>query len=66
MSLAKLMFTPEPEKKVPTVLDMLFPEAWLAEKAKNDPHAEWNGNTEDNKQGRTNRDVQAEVLTKFS
>ncbi|KDR74369.1 hypothetical protein GALMADRAFT_250247 [Galerina marginata CBS 339.88] len=59
-SLAKLMFTPDPEKKVPIVLDMLFPAAWLSEKAKSDPHAELNGNTEDNKLGKTNREVQAE------
>ncbi|KAF8905851.1 Alpha/Beta hydrolase protein [Gymnopilus junonius] len=58
--LTKLTFTPAPENKVPTVLDMLFPKVWLDEKAKSDPHAEWNGNTEDNKQGKTNSDVQAE------
>lgn len=55
------MFTPEPIDKVPTVLDMLFPAKWLEERALSDPHAEWNGNTEDNKEGKTNRDVQKEV-----
>ncbi|KAH9483134.1 Poly(3-hydroxyalkanoate) depolymerase [Psilocybe cubensis] len=59
-SLTKLMFTPEPIDKVPTVLDMLFPAKWLAERAQSDPHAEWNGNTEDNREGKTNRDVQQE------
>ncbi|PPQ86755.1 hypothetical protein CVT25_012400 [Psilocybe cyanescens] len=59
-SLTKLIFTPDPVDKVPTVLDMLFPAQWLDERALSDPHAEWNGNTEDNKQGKTNRDVQKE------
>ncbi|KAF8960213.1 Alpha/Beta hydrolase protein [Flammula alnicola] len=60
LSLTKLLFTPDPAKKVPTVLDMLFPAEWLREKAKSDPHAEFNGNTEANDQGKTNSDVQAE------
>jgi len=42
-------------------MDMLFPAPWLAEKATSDPHAEFNGNTETNEMGKTNRDVQSEV-----
>ncbi|KAF9480209.1 alpha/beta-hydrolase [Pholiota conissans] len=60
VALTKLLFTPDPVKKVPTVLDMLFPPSWLAERAKKDPHAEFNGNTPENDQGKTNYDVQAE------
>ncbi|KAF8185160.1 alpha/beta-hydrolase [Pholiota molesta] len=60
LALTKLVFTPDPAKKVPTVLDMLFPAEWLAERATNDPHAEFNGNTITNEQGKTNYDVQAE------
>ncbi|KIM42775.1 hypothetical protein M413DRAFT_70069 [Hebeloma cylindrosporum] len=56
VSLAKLLFTPDPVKKVPTVMEMIFPTPWLAEKATSDPHAESNGNTETNKMGKTNRD----------
>ena len=55
------MFTPDPIKKVPIVLPMLFPLTWLNERAATDPHAEFNGNTPDNAKAKTNRDVQAEV-----
>lgn len=61
LSLTKLLFTPDPVQKIPTVMDMLFPAPWLAEKATSDPHAEFNGNTETNEMGKTNRDVQSEV-----
>jgi pimeloyl-ACP methyl ester carboxylesterase len=39
---------------------MIFPIPWLKETARSDPHAEFNGNTPDNKQRKTNHDVQAE------
>lgn len=65
LSLAKLMFTPDPIKKVPTVLDMLFPRPWLSERAKTDPHADFNENTPENAQGKTNYDVQSEVPFPF-
>ncbi|KAF8632422.1 hypothetical protein AX17_004863 [Amanita inopinata Kibby_2008] len=47
-SLAKLTFTPEIEKKGPTVMPMIFPLRWLQEKAENDSA------------GRTNYQVQME------
>ncbi|CAA7268984.1 unnamed protein product [Cyclocybe aegerita] len=59
-SLVTLLFTPDPLKKVPIVLEMVFPPKWLAEKAETDTHWEYNGNTEDNKLGKTNHDVQKE------
>ncbi|KAF7356637.1 AB hydrolase-1 domain-containing protein [Mycena venus] len=46
--LTTLLLTKEPEQKVPTVLKMLYPFAWLEENAANDP------------QQRTNRQVQTE------
>ncbi|KJA21623.1 hypothetical protein HYPSUDRAFT_41738 [Hypholoma sublateritium FD-334 SS-4] len=60
LALTKLVFTPDPVKKVWTVLPMLFPLAWLGERAVTDPHAEFNGNTPDNAKAKTNYDVQAE------
>jgi hypothetical protein len=48
-SLTRLMFTPEPEDKVPYVLNMLHPASWLQEK------------DEDDAQGRTNYEVQKAV-----
>jgi hypothetical protein len=39
----------DPKIRVPIVLDMLFPQAWLIEKAKDDAA------------GRTNEEVEAEV-----
>ncbi|KAF9530989.1 Alpha/Beta hydrolase protein [Crepidotus variabilis] len=61
-SLLKLTFTTDPRKKALIALGMLFPEKWLNEVAETDPHAEWprNGNTKDNEQHKTNRDVQME------
>ena len=40
----------EPEKKIPIVLEMLFPKDWLDSKR------------EDDVEGRTNREVEAEVI----
>lgn len=51
MSLARLMITPDPLRKVPIVMDMLFPAAWLDSQA------------EDDTDGRTNRQVQIEVMS---
>jgi pimeloyl-ACP methyl ester carboxylesterase len=48
-SLARLMFTTDPDTKVRHVLNMLYPVAWLDSKAEGDP------------QGRTNRAIQSEV-----
>ncbi|KAH6888355.1 alpha/beta-hydrolase [Coprinopsis sp. MPI-PUGE-AT-0042] len=54
-SLTRLMFTPEPEDKVPYVMNMLHPKSWLEEKDEDDP------------EGRTNYDVQkAEFLRRIS
>lgn len=39
----------DPEVKVPMILDMVFPQAWLDAKATDDP------------QGRTNRELQTKV-----
>jgi len=61
LSLTKLLFTPDPIKKLPIAMNMLFPVPWLAERATSDPHAEFNGNTDTNEMGKTNRDVQSEV-----
>ncbi|KAG2149332.1 Alpha/Beta hydrolase protein [Suillus clintonianus] len=46
-SLARLLMTGDPDVKVPILMDMLYPRAWLAEKAKDDP------------EGRTNLEVQS-------
>jgi hypothetical protein len=43
--------TSDPNVKVPIIMDMLFPEDWLAEKDTDDP------------EGRTNREVQSAVST---
>ena len=48
-TLTRLVFITDPAKKVPLVMDMLYPAKWLAEHDEDDP------------QGRTNRDVQSEV-----
>ena len=48
-TLTRLVFITDPAKKVPLVMDMLYPAQWLAEHDEDDP------------QGRTNRDVQSEV-----
>jgi hypothetical protein len=48
-TLTRLVFIADPAKKVPLVMDMLYPSKWLAEHDEDDP------------QGRTNREVQAEV-----
>lgn len=42
----------DPTKKIPIILPMIFPVAWLAEKAEDDPA------------GRTNREVQIEAFLK--
>ncbi len=39
----------EPEKRIPYVLEMLFPQEWLDAKNPDDP------------EGRTNREIQTEV-----
>lgn len=49
-SLARLMFTLDPVKKAPIVMDMLFPQAWLDEADEDEPT-------------KTNRQVQTEVST---
>ncbi|KAI0781102.1 alpha/beta-hydrolase [Trametes elegans] len=46
--LAKTMFITEPEKKIPIVLEMLFPKEWLESKSDSDP-------------SRTNMEVQSEA-----
>jgi pimeloyl-ACP methyl ester carboxylesterase len=46
----RLMTITEPKVKIPIILDMIYPEPWLAEKADNDAA------------GRTNREVQFEVI----
>ncbi|KAF9468764.1 alpha/beta-hydrolase [Collybia nuda] len=48
-SLARLIVTPDVAKKVPIIMDMLYPEAWLNAKAEGDP------------EGRTNRHMQSEA-----
>ena len=48
-TLTRLVFIADPAKKVPLVMDMLYPLKWLAEHDEDDP------------QGRTNRDVQGGV-----
>jgi len=48
-TLTRLVFIADPAKKVPLVMDMLYPTKWLAERDEDDP------------QGRTNREIQAEV-----
>ena len=49
LSLARLTFTPEVEKKVPTVMPMIYTSKWLAEKAEGDSR------------GRTNYQIESEV-----
>lgn len=49
LSLARLTFTPEIEKKVPTVMPMVYTVKWLSEKA------------EDDRRGRTNYQIESEV-----
>ncbi|TFY80065.1 hypothetical protein EWM64_g3942 [Hericium alpestre] len=48
LSLARLTFTADVEKKLPTVLEMVMPTPWLHAKAENDP------------EGRTNFEIQKE------
>ncbi|KAG5653287.1 hypothetical protein H0H81_001351 [Sphagnurus paluster] len=50
-ALATLALTQDPAKKVPIIMDMIFPIAWLNSKAEDDPA------------GRTNRQIQSEVCT---
>ena len=45
----RTMMIREPEKRIPHVLEMLFPKTWLDAKNPSDP------------QGRTNREIQEEV-----
>ncbi|KAI0361926.1 alpha/beta-hydrolase [Trametes cingulata] len=55
--IAKSMFIRQPAKKVPIVLEMIFPKKWLDSKSEADP------------QGRTNREVETEDFirrTKFT
>ncbi|TBU66011.1 alpha/beta-hydrolase [Dichomitus squalens] len=51
-NLLRTMTIREPEKRIPHVLDMLFPRAWLDAKDPSDP------------QGRTNREIQEEAYKK--
>lgn len=46
-ALTRLLLTGDPDVKVPIVMNMLYPQPWLAEKAKDDP------------EGRTNLEVQS-------
>jgi pimeloyl-ACP methyl ester carboxylesterase len=48
-SLTRLMTITDPHVKVPVILDMIFPETWLAEQAMGDA------------EGRTNREVQTDI-----
>ncbi|KAJ7470341.1 alpha/beta-hydrolase [Mycena latifolia] len=48
-SLARLMFTPDLNLKIPIILDMVYPLQWLDEPA------------EDDKEGRSNREIQTEI-----
>jgi len=50
--LAKATLISDPEKKIPVVLEMVYPVSWLDSKAINDP------------QGRTNREIQTEIYRK--
>lgn len=43
----------DPHVKVPVILDMIFPETWLAEQAMGDA------------EGRTNREVQTDVRSPY-
>lgn len=45
----RLLMTGDPNVKVPIIMNMLFPQEWLAEKATDDP------------EGRTNLEVQSTV-----
>ncbi|KAG1858380.1 Alpha/Beta hydrolase protein [Suillus subalutaceus] len=47
-ALTRLLMTGDPDVKVPIVMDMLYPQPWLAEKANDDP------------EGRTNLEVQSD------
>lgn len=48
-NLTRTMMIREPEKRIPYVLEMLFPQEWLDAKNPDDP------------EGRTNREIQTEV-----
>ncbi|KAG0706337.1 Alpha/Beta hydrolase protein [Suillus ampliporus] len=48
-SLTRLLMTGDPDVKVPIIMNMLYPQPWLAEKAKDDP------------EGRTNLEVQSDI-----
>jgi hypothetical protein len=61
-----MLFTPDPRQKVRIALDMLFPQQWLAERAKSDPFAGMNGNTKENEMGKTNYQIQKEVCLSLS
>ncbi|KAI0637129.1 alpha/beta-hydrolase [Trametes polyzona] len=50
--IAKTMVITKPEKKIPIVLEMIFPKDWLDRKSETDP------------QGRTNREVETEAYHK--
>ncbi|KAI0646898.1 alpha/beta-hydrolase [Trametes meyenii] len=50
--IAKSLFTTKPEKKIPIVLEMIFPKEWLNSKSETDP------------QGRTNKEVETESYQK--
>lgn len=41
-ALARLLMTGDPDAKVPILMDMLFPQSWLAEKAEDDPEGRTN------------------------
>lgn len=47
----RLMAITDPNIKIPIILEMVYPVAWLEEKAEGDP------------EGRTNREVQTKVRT---
>jgi hypothetical protein len=50
-SMCRVLVAGDPDVKVPILMDMLYPQPWLAEKAKDDP------------EGRTNLEVQSAVST---
>lgn len=51
--MCRVSMTGDPDVKVPILMDMLFPQSWLAEKAEDDP------------EGRTNLEVHSAVSTAY-
>ncbi|KAF9040716.1 Alpha/Beta hydrolase protein [Panaeolus papilionaceus] len=57
-SLARLLVTPEPEKKIPIVMNMIFSNKWLGEKARGVVYP-GEDKSKSGDEGKTNYDVQA-------